>query len=134
MQKTAQEKTKYSRNETILEMGNRAKAVCRLCKIVSSGQKLKLKKKKAKNDSLITLKLFCAKNRLRKHQIFEQRDNFENQPSDFENRHHPCKIVSLGPKFKFEKTWEKQFFNHIRVVLCKKQLEKTPNIREIRRF
>ena len=44
---------------------------CSLCKIVSLGQKLKLKKH-AKNDSTITLELLCAKNRLRKHQIFEK--------------------------------------------------------------
>ena len=89
-----------------------------LCKIVSFSHKLKLKKKKkkkhAKNDSLIILELFCAKNRLRKHQIFEKWDDFENRPS--------CKgyskMVSLGQKLKFKETCEKRFFNHIRVVLC----------------
>ena len=44
------------------------------------------------------------------------------------------KMVSLGQKLKFTKTCEKRFFNHIRVVLCKIPLEKTPNIREMRRF
>ena len=29
---------------------------------------------------------------------------------------------------------EKPFYTNIRVVLCKKPLEKTPNIREMRRF
>ena len=45
-----------------------------------------------------------------------------------------CKIVSLGQKLKLKKTCEKLFFNHIRVVLCEKPLEKTPNIRQMRRF
>ena len=43
-------------------------------------------------------------------------------------------MVSLGKKLKFRKTCEKRFFNHIRVVLREKPLEKTPNIREMRRF
>ena len=43
-------------------------------------------------------------------------------------------MVSLGQKLKFTKTCEKRFFNHIRVVLCKKPLEKTPNIGKMRRF
>ena len=39
--------------------------------MVSLGQKLN-SEKHAKDDSLITLELFCAKNRLGKHQIFEK--------------------------------------------------------------
>ena len=42
-----------------------------LCKMVSLGQKLN-SEKHAKDDSLITLELFCSKNRLGKHQIFEK--------------------------------------------------------------
>ena len=45
-----------------------------------------------------------------------------------------CKIVSLGQKLKWPKTCEKRFYKHVRVVLCKKPLEKAPNIREMRRF
>ena len=76
--------------------------------------------------------MFCAKNRLRKHQIFQKWDDFENRPSC--KGYSLGKMVSLGQKLKFRKTCEKRFFNHIRVVLCKKPLEKTPNIREMRRF
>ena len=43
-------------------------------------------------------------------------------------------MASLADKLKMLKTCEKRFFNHIRVVVCKKALEKTPNIEEIRRF
>ena len=42
-----------------------------------------------------------------------------------------CKSVSLvtsGPKLKFPKTSDKRLYNHTRVVLRKKRLEKTPNI------
>ena len=45
-----------------------------------------------------------------------------------------CKIVSLGQKLKMPTTCEKWFYKNIRVVLCKKPLEKTPNIRQMRRF
>ena len=121
MQKTSWENTKYSRNETILKIGHRAKAIA-LVKCSVWG-KIWSSEKHGRNDSLITIELFCGKNRLRKHQIFEKWDDFENRPS--------CKgkIVSFG-----QKSWEKRFFNHIRVVLCKKPLEKTPNIQEMRLF
>ena len=130
MQKTAGENSKYSRNQTILKIGDRAKAMA-FAKW-SVWVKYYNSQKRAKNDPLITLEYFCAKNRFRKHQIFEEWDDFENRPSC--KGYSLCKMVSLGQKLKFTKTCEKRFFNHIRVVLCKKQLEKTPNIREIRRF
>ena len=45
-----------------------------------------------------------------------------------------CKMVSLGQKLKIPKTCEKRFYKNIGVVLCKKPLQKTPNIREMRPF
>ena len=45
-----------------------------------------------------------------------------------------CGIVSLGQKLKMSKTSEKPFYKKNRIVLCKKPLEKTPNIREMREF
>ena len=45
-----------------------------------------------------------------------------------------CKIASLGETLKLPKTYRKQLCDHITVVLCKKSLEKTPNIWKIRRF
>ena len=47
------------------------------------------------------LELFCAKNRLRKHQIFEKRDDFENLPSC--KGYSFCNIVSLAQKLKLKK-------------------------------
>ena len=46
----------------------------------------------------------------------------------------PCKILSLGQKLKLPKTCEKPLYKHIRVVLCKKRLQKTANIRKMRGF
>ena len=70
MQKTAGENTKYSRYETILKIGHHAKAIAfENCQF---GSKIKIQEKHAKKESLIILELFCAKNRLGKHQIFEK--------------------------------------------------------------
>ena len=88
-----------------------------LGKMVSLSQKLKFRKT-CENHFLITLELFCAKSRLRKHQIFDKWDDFENRPSC--KGYTLRKMVSLGQILKFRKTCEKRFFNHIRVVLFKK--------------
>ena len=45
-----------------------------------------------------------------------------------------CKMVSFGQKLKMPKTYEKPFYNNSTVVLCKKRIEKTPNIGEMRQF
>ena len=42
--------------------------------------------------------------------------------------HSPRKMVGLGRKLKFTKTCEKPLYNHTRVVLCKKRLQKVANI------
>ena len=73
----------------------------------------------------------------KKHQIFEKWDDFENRPSCKGNSpckgYSLCKMVNLGQKLKWPKTCAKRLYKKTRVVLCKKPLEKTPNIRE-RRF
>ena len=46
----------------------------------------------------------------------------------------PCKILTLAQKFKFQKTCQNPFFKSFRIVLCKKPLEKTLNIREVTAF
>ena len=43
-------------------------------------------------------------------------------------------MVILGQKLKLPKRCEKRFYKHITDVLCKKRLQKTLHIREIRRF
>ena len=46
----------------------------------------------------------------------------------------PCKILTLAQKLKFQKTCQNPFYKSFRVVLCKKPIEKTLNIREMRAF
>ena len=43
-------------------------------------------------------------------------------------------MVGFGQKLKMPKTCEKQFYKNIGVVLWRKPLENTPNIREMRQF
>ena len=108
------------KNETILKIGHLAKAIdfARWSVWVkkSKGQK------RAKKDSTSTLELSGAKNRWKKHHILEKWDHFENRPS-FKG-YRLCKMVSLAQKLKWPKTCEKGFCKYVRVVLCKKPLEK----------
>ena len=46
----------------------------------------------------------------------------------------PCKILTLAQKLKFQKTCQNPFYKSFTVVLYKKPLQKTPNIREMRAF
>ena len=46
----------------------------------------------------------------------------------------PCKILTLSQKLKLQKTCQNPFYKSFRVVLCKKPLENTPNIREMKPF
>ena len=56
------------------------------------------------------------------------------------NGHHAkaiafAKYITLGQKIKLPKTYAKTFLQtHNAVVLCKKRLEKTANIRKMRAF
>ena len=43
-------------------------------------------------------------------------------------------MVSLGEKLKMPKTCDKRLYKHIRLVLCKKRLQKAANIWEMRPF
>ena len=126
MEKTTPKNTKYSRNETILKIGNDAKP------IVHAKSSLWVKnensKKHVKIHSTNHLEMFCAKDRSKKHQIFEKWHHFENRPSC--KGYSPCKILTLSQKLKFQKTCQNPFYKSFRVVLCKKPLQKAPNIRE----
>ena len=128
VQKTARKNTKYSINETILKIGHHAKGYSPW-KMVSFG---KNSKKHVKIHSSNHLELFCEKNRSKKHEIFEKSDHFENRPSC--KGYSPWKIVSLAKKLKFQNTCQNPFHKSFTLVVCKKLLEKTRNIREMRPF
>ena len=104
-----------------------------ICKIVSLGQKLKFKKTCIKLFFNHIRVVLCEKP-LEKTRNIQQMRRLSKLAIMQRLQPLICKIVSLGQKLKFKKTCEKVFFNHIRVVLCEKPLEKTPNIRQMRRF
>ena len=69
------------------------------------------------------------------HLRFEKGDHFK-----YWQKWPPCKgyslskIITLGQKIKLPKTYQKRVYRHNIVVLCKKPLLKTPNIRKTRPF
>ena len=66
---------------------------------------MKIKKRQAKNVYLIILDFSVLKNPLRKHQIFEKSDDFENRPSS--KRYSLCKNSQFGSKIKIQKNMRK---------------------------
>ena len=66
---------------------------------------------------------------IRKMRAFE---NGRNWPKSM--GYSPCKMVSLDRKFKMLKRCDKPLLDLIRVVVCKKPVLKTPNIRKLRAF
>ena len=67
--------------------------------------------------------------------MFEKRDHFENcQKWSPSKGYSLCKIVTLGQKLKMQKNMLKPVLQHIAVVVCKKRLDKTANVRKKRPF
>ena len=66
--------------------------------------------------------------------------NYKRNEAILKIGHHHCKgyspweILCLAQKLKFRKTCQNPFYKSFRVVLCKKLLQKTLNIREMRGF
>ena len=108
-----------------------------LCKMVSLGQKLQMPKT-CKQPFYKNSRVVLCKKWLQKTPNIGEMRYCENRPSC--KGYSPCKgyilckMVSLGQKLKMPKTCENPFYNNSTVVLCKKRLEKTPNIREMRHF
>ena len=96
------------------------------------GSKIKNSREHCKIHFINHLQLFCAKNCSKKHQILEKREHFENRPSC--KGYSPCKILTLDQKLKLQKTCQNPFYKSFTVGLCKKPLENTPNIGEMRAF
>ena len=68
--------------------------------------KNKIPKKKDKLDSTSDLDLLCARNPLKKHQIFKKQDDFKNLPSC--KASSLCKIVTLGQQ-------NSNFIKHVKI-------------------
>ena len=81
------------------------------------------------------MQLFYAKNGSKKQTTFKKLEHFENcQKWPPSKGYRLGKIVILAQKLKMHKNMLKTFLQHIAVVLCKKRLQKTTNIRIKRAF
>ena len=79
--------------------------------------------------------MFYAKTDRKKNLIFEKWEDFENwQKWPLGEGYSLSKMVSLGQKIESLETCEDGLYNHIIVVLCKKWVEKTGNLWEMRGF
>ena len=133
VQKTASKNTKYSRNENILKIGHHACKGYSPCKILTLAQKLKFQKT-CQNPFYKSFRVvLCQK-------TAQNKTKYSRNESILKIGHHackgysPCKILTLAQKLKFQKTCQNPFYKSFRVVLCKKPLQKTLNIREMTAF
>ena len=105
-----------------------------LSKMVSLGQKINLPKtcKKRFYEHITEV---LSKKRLQKTLYIREMRRFwklEKWPQC--KGYSLWKMVSLGQKIKLPKTCKKRFYKHITDVLCKKRLQKTLYVREMRGF
>ena len=86
------------------------------------------------SKSILQIIYSCSvqKNRSQKHEIFEKSEHFDNRTSC--KAYNPCEILTLSQELKFQKTCQNPFYRSFTVVLCKRPLQKTRNIREMRAF
>ena len=131
--KTPPKNTKYSRNESILKIGHHACKGYTPCKILTLAQKLKFQKR-CQNRLFKSFAVVLCKDALQKN------TKYSGNESILKIGHHacigysPCKILTLAVKLKFQKTCQNPFYKSFTVVVCKKPLQKTLNIGEMRAF
>ena len=135
LQKAAPKKhqIKYLRNESILKISHHACKGYSPCKILTLAQKLKFKKISQNPFYTLFTVVFCKKP-LKKNTKYSRNESILKIGRHACKGYSPCKILTLAQKLKFKKTCQNPFYKSFTVVLCKKLLQKTPNIREMRAF
>ena len=133
LQKTAPKNTKYSRNNSILKIGHHACKGYSPCKILTLAQKLKLQKT-FQNPFYKSFRVVLCKKTPRKNTKYSRNESILIIGHHACKGYSPCKILTLAQKLKFQKTSQNPFYKSFRVVLCKKPLQKTLNIRDMRAF
>ena len=111
----------------------------RPCNMLRLGQKLKIPKTYEKSFYKNVRVVRSVQKTARKNTKYSRNETFQNRSScnDFSpcKAYSLCKILSLGQKLtETPKICEKPFYKNIGFVLCKKPVEKTPNIPEMRQF
>ena len=133
MQKATPKNTKYSRNESILKIGHHACKGYSPCKILTLAQKLKFQKT-CQNPFYKSFTVVLCKKTAPKNTKYSRNESILKISRHACKGYSPCKILTLAQKLKFQKTCQNPFYKSFTVVLCKKPLQKTPNIREMRAF
>ena len=130
--KPLQKNTKYSTNESILKMGHQACKGYSPCKIFTLGQRLKFQKT-CQNPFYKPFSCFVQK-------TAPKNTKYSRNESILKIGHHackgysPCKTFTFPQNLNFQKTCQNPFYKSFTVVLCKKPLQKTLNIRKMRPF
>ena len=133
MQKTAPKNTKYSRNKSILKIGHRTCKGYSPCKILTLAQKLKFQNT-CQNPFYKSFRVVFVQKTAPKTTKYSRNESILKIGHHACKGYSPCKILTLAQKLKFQKTCQNPFCKSFRVVLCKKPLQKTVNIREMRAF
>ena len=133
VQKTAPKNTKYSRNESILKIGQHACKGYSPCKILTLAQKLKLQKI-CQNPFYKSFTVVLCKKPVQKNNKYSRKESILKIGHHACKGYSPCKIFNLAQKLKFKKICQNPFYKSFTVVRCKKPLQKTLNIREMRAF
>ena len=105
-----------------------------LCKMVSFRQKIKLPKTCGKRLYKHITVVLCKKRMEETANNRKMRRFWKLKKWPLCKGYSLCKMVSFRQKIKLPKTCGKRIYKHIKVVLCKKRMEQTANIRKMRRF
>ena len=129
----APKNTKYSRNESILKIGHHACKGYSPCKILTLAQRLKFQKT-CQNPFYKSFTVVLCKETAPKNTKYSRNESILKIGHHASKGYSPCKILTLAQKLKFQKTCQNPFYKSFTVVLCKKPLQKTLNIQEMRAF
>ena len=105
-----------------------------LCKMVSFRQKIKLLKTCGKRLYKHITVVLCKKRMEQTANIRKMRRFWKLEKWPLCKRYSLCKMVSFRQKIKLPERCGKRLYKHITVVLCRKRMEETANIRKMRRF
>ena len=105
-----------------------------LCKMVSFRQKMKLPERCGKRLYKHITVVLCRKRMEETANIRKMRRFWKLEKWPLCKRYSLCKMVSFRQKIKLPERCGKRLYKHITVVLCRKRMEETANIRKMRRF
>ena len=133
MQKTTRKNTNYSRSNSILKIGHHACKGYSPCKILTLVKKLKFQKT-CQNPFYTSFRVVLCKKTAPKNTKYSTIQSILKIDHHACKGYSPCKILTLAQILKFQKTYQNPFCKSFRVVLCKKPLQKTLNIRDMKAF